>query len=182
MPTRRELALTAVPSVLAIALVLVAVLRIVPPSVLPRAPAPLVAAIPVVNAIVSLLAIGTILTGWRRIRADDVAGHRRYMLASLALFGVFLVGYLYRVALVGPTQFTGPALIRRFVFLPVLAVHVALAVIAIPLLAFVVVLAADRPVAGLYGSAHPRVGRVAATLWLAAFLLGVVVYALLYLV
>ncbi|MFB6094579.1 MAG: DUF420 domain-containing protein [Halanaeroarchaeum sp.] len=182
MPTRREIALTVVPSFAAIALVLSAVLGVVARSALPRAPAWIVAAIPLVNATASLLAIGTILAGWRRIRAGDVTGHRRLMGVSLVLFGTFLVGYLYRVALVGPTHFTGTAALRRFVFLPVLAVHVTLAVVAIPLLVFVVVLALERPTAELRASLHPTVGRVAATLWLASFALGLVVYGLLYLV
>ena len=43
-------------------------------------------------------------------------------------------------------------------------------------------LAATRPIADLFDTAHKRIGRVAAALWLVSFALGVVVYVLLYLV
>ncbi|MFB6081800.1 MAG: DUF420 domain-containing protein [Halanaeroarchaeum sp.] len=182
MTPRRELALTGIVSAVALALVFAAALGAIPSGLLPHAPAWALAAIPTVNALVSLLALGTIATGWRRIRRGDVAGHRRMMLTSLALFATFLVLYLYKVALEGPTAFTGPAVLRQYVFLPLLVVHVSLAVVAVPLLVYVLVLARSRPVADLPASPHPRVGRVAATLWLVSFALGILVYVLLYLV
>ncbi|MFB6070359.1 MAG: DUF420 domain-containing protein [Halanaeroarchaeum sp.] len=181
MTSRRDVSVAGLLSVVALALVFAAVFRVIPPAALPHAPDWLLAAIPTVNAVVSLLALGTISLGWRRIRAGDVTGHRRAMVASLGLFATFLVLYLYKVALEGPTTFDGPAAIRQFVFLPVLAIHVALAVVAVPLLAYVVVIAVRHPIAEIPGTPHPRVGRVAATLWLVSFALGLVVYGLLYL-
>jgi putative membrane protein len=102
--------------------------------------------------------------------------------ASFALFATFLVLYLYRVSLLGPTDFPGPAAVEQFVYLPLLGVHVLLAIVCVPLLYYVLLVAATRPVSEVYGSLHPRVGRVAASLWLVSFTLGVVVYTMLYVV
>ena len=40
-------------------------------------------------------------TGVRRIRAKDVAGHRRMMLTSMSLVGLFLVSYAMKVRVLG---------------------------------------------------------------------------------
>ncbi|PSQ00463.1 DUF420 domain-containing protein [Halobacteriales archaeon QS_4_70_19] len=175
-------AVTAVLSVVSLALVFAAALGAVPAGLLPRAPDAVLDAIPPVNAVISLVAIGTIVGGWRAIRRGDARRHARLMVASFALFATFLVLYLYRVALLGPTEFPGPAVVEQFVYLPVLGIHVLLAIVCVPLLYYVLLVAATRPTSEVYGSLHPRVGRVAASLWLVSFSLGIVVYALLYVV
>ena len=173
---------TALLTVVSLALVFAAALGVVPSGLLPRAPEGVLDAIPPVNAVVSLVAIGTIVAGWRAIRRGNVRRHARLMTTSFGLFALFLVLYLYRVALLGPTPFPGPAAVERFVYLPVLGVHILLAIVCVPLLYYVLLVAATRPTAEIYGSLHPRVGRAAASLWLVSFSLGVVVYALLYVV
>jgi putative membrane protein len=90
--------------------------------------------------------------------------------------------YLYRVSLVGPTHFAGPAWAERYLYLPILVVHMGLAIVCLPLLYYVLLLAYSHPVAELPATNHPRVGRVAAVLWLVSFALGIVVYLLLYVV
>lgn len=45
--------------------------------------------------------LGCVALGVRRVRRGDVAGHRRLMLTSVALVGLFLVSYLLKVALLG---------------------------------------------------------------------------------
>lgn len=165
---------------LSLALVFGAVLQLLPD--LPRAPPAVVGAIPHVNAAISVLAIATIGAGWRWIRRGEVRKHRAAMLSALALFGAFLGLYLYRVSLVGPTHFSGPPAVARFVYLPVLAVHVTLAIVCVPLLYYVVLLGLTRRVSEIPGTNHARVGRVAASLWLVSFALGIVVYGMLYVV
>ena len=175
----RELA--AALSLISLALVFSAVGGVAPSALLPRVP-PLVEAVPHLNAAVSAAAIGTILYGVASARRGRIGRHRRAMLASLALFVTFLVLYLYRVSLEGPTPFPGPASVYRFVYLPLLVVHVLLAIVCIPLLYYVLLLAVTRDVAELSDTPHPRVGRAAATLWLVSFSLGLVVYLMLYVV
>jgi len=172
--------LTAVLSVVSIALVVAAVRGVVPSGALPHAPEWVVDAIPTVNAVISATAIGTILVGVRRIRAGDIDGHRKAMATTTVLFFAFLGLYLYRLVVHGTTEFAGPEAVYTFVYLPVLVVHMGLAMVAIPLVYYALLLAGTRPVADIDESNHARVGRAAASAWLVSFALGIVVYLLLY--
>ncbi|MFB6361953.1 MAG: DUF420 domain-containing protein [Halobacteriales archaeon] len=175
-------AVAALLTVLSLALVFGAVLGSFPSGLLPRAPDPVLHAIPHVNAVISLLAISVIATGWYSARSGQIRRHRAAMLLATALFAGFLGLYLYRVTLVGPTSFPGPAVVYRWLYLPVLAVHVSLAIVCIPLVYYVLLIGLSHPVAAIPGTRHPSVGRIAASLWLVSFTLGTVVYLLLYVV
>jgi len=172
-------AVTGLLTVVSLALVFGAVLGYVPESAMPQSDA-LVTVVPHANAVLSAAAITTILVGVRAIRQGDVARHRAAMLASTTLFGTFLVLYLYRVALEGPTVFEGPDAVRQFVYLPTLAIHILLAIVCLPFVYHALLLAATHRVARLRETLHPRVGRIAAALWLVSFVLGICVYLMLY--
>lgn len=173
--------LTGILTVVSLALVFSAAGGAIPETAVPAAPAWLLAGIPHVNAAVSLLAIAAITYGWSAIRRGDVSTHRNAMGLAVVLFGAFLVLYLYRlVAIGGATPFDGPDAIRRFVYLPILVIHMGLAIVAIPLLYYVLLLVAAFPIGELHRTRHPQVGRVVAPLWIASFALGIVVYLLLY--
>lgn len=173
-------AVSGILSVAALALVFAAALQAVPQALLPRAPDAVLHAIPHLNAAVSATAVGAIVVGWRAVRRGDVARHRVAMLATTGLFAAFLVAYLYRVALLGPVEFSGPPLVEGVIYPAILGVHVALAVVCVPLVIYVLLLAVTRPVPELRETHHRTVGRVAAALWLLSFSLGVVVYLMLY--
>ncbi len=173
--------LTGILSVVSLAVVFGAAGGMIPPSAVPTPPGWFLDAIPHVNAVISLAAIATIGLGWRWIRRGNVDRHRRAMVLSFALFVTFLVLYLYRlVSLGGPASFPGPATVERFVYLPMLAVHILLAVICIPLVYYALLLAATHTVGELSRTRHAAIGRIAAALWLVSFALGVSVYATLY--
>lgn len=172
--------ITAGLTVLSLGLVFGAVFQ-VGAQFLPHAPAAVLAAIPHLNAAISLLAIGTILAGVRAIRSGHVDRHRVLMLAAFGLFAAFLVLYLYRVSIEGPSTFDGPSIVESVLYYPVLAIHVTLAIVCLPLLFYVLSLAYAYPVSRIPATNHRRVGRIAAALWLVSFGLGVVVYGLLYL-
>lgn len=179
----RHLLVAAIVAGVLLATVFAAVRGAVPAEMLPTASPAVVAAIPHLNAVLSVLAIGTIAKGWRAIRRGRIRTHRRAMLVATALFAAFLTLYLYRLVIQGgPHPFPGPTAYYRFVYLPVLIVHIALALCCIPLLSYVLVLGLTIPPERLGQTLHPRVGRVAAILWLISFALGTVVYSLLYLV
>ena len=177
---RHVRSLAAVLSLGSIALVVASVRGVVPATALPHAPGWFVDVIPTLNAVVSALAIGTILAGWRAIRRGDVERHRAAMVTATVLFAVFLALYLYRIVVHGTTEFPGEGAVYTFVYLPVLVVHMGLAMVAIPLVYYALLLAGTRSVREIYHTNHARVGRVAAALWLVSFSLGIVVYLLLY--
>lgn len=171
--------LTGVLTLVSLALVFGAVLGAVPDGLLPRID-PAVTLIPHVNAVLSLSAIATILYGVRAIRRGEIDRHRKAMLTSTVLFAVFLVLYLYRVSLEGPSAFEGPELVRQFLYLPLLAIHILFAVVCIPFVYYALLLAGTRPASELPRTNHARAGKIAASLWLVSFALGFVVYLFLY--
>lgn len=173
------LGVTAFLSLISLALVFAAVLEYVPESLLPRVD-PLVTAIPHINVLLSLGAIVSILTGVRAIKNGNIERHRLAMLVSTALFAGFLVLYLYRVSLEGPGEFPGPDTVRQFVYLPVLAIHILLAILCIPFVYHALLLAGTHRVSELPNTSHARVGKIAATLWVISFTLGISIYLLLY--
>ena len=172
-------ATAAVLSVVSLALVFAAALRVVPPELLPRAPDAVVDAIPHLNAVVSAVAFVVVVAGVRAIREGSVERHRKLMGTAFALFVVFLVAYLYRVALVGPSEFPASGLLESAYYL-ILGIHITLAVVSIPLLFYTLLLAWSHPVSEIPQTNHRRVGRIAAPLWAISFALGVVVYLLIY--
>lgn len=171
--------LTAVLSAVSLAVVFGAALQAIPTGPLPAPEGPL-EAIPHVNAVVSLAALTTISAGVRAIRRGEVERHRRLMLASFGLFVLFLALYLYRVAVLGPTEFPGPAVVRTYVYLPFLFVHVAFAVVCVPFVFHALLLAGTRSIPEIYETNHRWAGRIAASLWLISFAMGLGVYAMLY--
>jgi putative membrane protein len=175
-------ALTVLLTAVSLGLVFGAALRLIPGGLLPRASDGVLGLVPHVNAVVSTAAILTIAAGVLAARRGEYRRHRRLMLASLALFAAFLVLYLYKVILEGPAPFPGPESLYRTVYLPTLGIHILLAVVCIPLLYYVVLLAVTRPIAEVFETRHRRVARVAAALWVVSFVLGNAVYAMLYLV
>lgn len=168
-------------SVVSLALVFAAALRVIPAGLLPRAPAAVVDAIPHLNAAISLVAFVTIVLGVRAIRQGDIERHRTLMGTAFGLFALFLVGYLYRVALVGPTPFPATGLLET-AYNVILGIHITLAVVCVPLLFYTLLLAWSHPVAEIPQTNHRTVGKVAAPLWAISFVLGVVVYLLIYVV
>lgn len=171
--------LTGLLSVVALALVFGAVGGAIPEDILPHHDG-LVSAIPHLNAAISVTAIGTILYGVRAIRSGNIRRHRAAMSASTLLFGSFLALYLYRLTVEGTTVFDGPTMIRQFVYLPMLAIHILFAIVCIPFVFYALVLAATHSVSELPETNHPRAGRIAAGLWVVSFALGTGVYLFLY--
>ncbi|NHN40738.1 DUF420 domain-containing protein [Halorubellus sp. JP-L1] len=172
---------TAVLSLVSLALVFAAARQVIPTAVLPGAPAWLLDAIPHANAAISVVAVVCILLGVRDARAKRYDRHRKLMLAAFALFVAFLALYLWKVALKGPQSFPGTGVVELAYF-AILGVHMLLAIACIPLLYYVLLLAWTHPVSEIPGTSHKAVARVAAPLWVISFVLGTVVYVLLYLV
>ncbi|QSG06580.1 DUF420 domain-containing protein [Halapricum desulfuricans] len=177
---RHVLLVTVLLTIVSLFVVVAAVRQLVPEALLPALPETVLSAIPHANALISALAIGTITYGWRSIRDGRLTDHRRAMVASVVLFLSFLGLYLLRVAIEGPTPFDGPQALKLWVYYPVLGIHMLLAIVCLPLVYYVLLLALTHAPSELGETPHPRVGRVAASLWLVSFALGIVVYLLLY--
>ena len=176
---RHPLAVTALLSVVGYAAVVGTFLGVVPGSVFPDlslwAVNRLADAIAVVNAVNVLV----IAAGWRWIRRDEVRKHAAAMVTSFLLILVFLVLYLTKIGGGGTKEFVGPTLVY-YPYLTMLAIHIVLSIVSVPVVLYALVLGVTHSPAELRTETpHRRVGRIAAASWLLSLALGVVTYLLL---
>jgi len=129
-------------------------------------------------AVVNTLATGALAAGWYWIRNGDVRKHRAAMLTAFTLILLFLALYLPKVGGGGEKYFVGPEMVR-YGYLIMLAIHIVLSVVTVPVVLYAVVLGLTHTTAELRNTAHARVGRIAAATWILSLSLGVVTYLLL---
>ena len=130
--------------------------------------------LPAVNAALNGAAALLLTTGWLMIRRGHVRRHRACMLSALLVSTLFLVSYVVYHLEVGSVRFTaaGPA---RAVYLGILATHVPLAALIVPL----ALVTARRALRGRFDS-HRRIARWTLPLWLYVSVTGVLIYFMLY--
>lgn len=129
-------------------------------------------------AVINTTAVALLAVGWYLIRQGEVRKHRVAMLAAFGLIMLFLVLYLTKTGGGGRKDVVGTGLLQT-AYLAMLAVHILLSVLSVPLVVYQVVLGLTRAPAELYDTNHARVGRVAVVSWLVSLSLGVVAYVLL---
>ena len=129
-------------------------------------------------AVVNTVALTALLLGWRYIRRGEVRKHRAAMLTAFSLIMVFLVLYLWKVGGGVEKAFVGPDYVY-YPYLAMLAIHILLSAVAVPVVLYAVVLGLTHTPAELRETAHARVGRIAAAAWALSLALGVVTYLLL---
>ncbi|MGH2404399.1 MAG: DUF420 domain-containing protein [bacterium] len=159
--------------------ILAAALSSRPPDRLPPALASALSLFPLLIALVNASALACLLAGWRAIKAGRIDAHRRLMLTAAALISAFLILYLTRVTLGGVKAFPGPPAIRLYIYLPALAIHIALSILSVPPVIYNLIIGLTFPVREIAQTSHPRVGRVAVALWSVSLGLGILVYLLL---
>jgi putative membrane protein len=115
-----------------------------------------------------------LLAGFACVRSGNIVWHRRCMLTAFGLSSAFLVSYLLHHAQVGSVPFRGQGLLRPIYF-GILAPHIVLAGVIVPLALFTLYRAWVGKVA-----AHRRIARITFPLWLFVSASGVTVYLMLY--
>lgn len=130
-------------------------------------------------AVVNAATLVCILAGWYWIRNGEVERHKKAMVSAFALILLFLVIYLFRVGGGETKIFDGPEFVRNFVYLPMLAVHLFLSIVAVPVVLYAVLLGLTHTPDELTETPHRRVGRIAAASWAVSLFLGVVTYVML---
>ncbi len=136
--------------------------------------------IPHFNAILSIIAILSISKAVSHAIRGEIENHQKAMLFSFGVFILFLILYLYKVAILGTAEFGGSENIKMFIYLPFLLIHIALAVICVPLLFYVLSIGLTHTVEEVKGTRHAKVGRIAAKLWIISFVMGGLVYLMAY--
>jgi len=129
--------------------------------------------LPALNAALNGLSATALLVGYTFIRERRVEAHRATMLTAFGFSTLFLVGYILHHALHGDVRYPVHAALRS-VYLPLLASHILLAVVALPLIlvTFFFSLSGRIP-------QHRRVARWTFPLWLYVSITGVVTWAML---
>lgn len=129
-------------------------------------------------AVVNTLALTAIVAGVYFIRDGQVRKHRAAMLSAFVLILAFLAMYLLKVGggFEKAILVTGPV---RWAYLGMLAVHVLLSAVSVPVVVHAVVLGLTHAPEELQATIHARIGRIAVTAWGLSLALGVVTYLLL---
>ncbi|MDE3187038.1 MAG: DUF420 domain-containing protein [Acidobacteriota bacterium] len=129
--------------------------------------------LPPLNAVLNGLSATALLIGYTFIRARNIKAHRASMITAFGFSTLFLVGYILHHALHGDVRYPVHAAFRAF-YLSLLASHIVLATIALPLVlvTFFFSLSGRIP-------QHRKVARWTFPLWLYVSVTGVITYVML---
>ena len=134
--------------------------------------------LPLVNACLNMTATVLLLLGLIAIKGDRRERHELMMKLAFIVSAAFLASYLYYHGVVqrkyGPTPFNGTGG-ARVAYLSLLASHVLLAIINLPMVLRTFWLAHKER-----WDAHKRLARLTFPIWLYVSVTGVVVYVVLY--
>jgi putative membrane protein len=129
--------------------------------------------LPALNALLNGLAATALLIGYTFIRARRIAAHRAAMITAFAFSSLFLVSYIVHHALHGDVRYPLHAAFRTF-YLALLASHILLAVVALPL----VLVTFFFSLSGRFPQ-HKKVARWTFPIWLYVSITGVLTYVML---
>lgn len=138
-------------------------------------------------AVVNTFATITLVLGWYYIRQGEIKRHGLMMATSFALIIVFLLLYLPKVGGGGEKVFVLEAAYSfvpewswiRPAYLAMLAIHIILSVVAMPVVLFAFILGITHTPTELADTPHRKIGRIAAASWILSLVLGVFTYVLL---
>lgn len=130
--------------------------------------------LPALNAALNAVAATLLVIGHAFVRRGEIGRHRACMLSAFLVSVAFLASYVAYHAQAGSVRFTEPGW-PRAVYFTVLATHVPLAALIVPL-ALVTLWWALR---GQFAR-HARIARWTYPVWLYVSVTGVMVYVMLY--
>ncbi len=180
----RPRVITAVVSIVGYALVVGAFAGLIPVPEIDRGTVIILSDI---IAVVNAAALLSLLAGVSFIRRGHIRRHRAAMLTAFGLIMLFLVLYLTKVGggfekqiVIEESQFLATyAEVIRPVYITMLAIHVVLSVVAVPVVLHAIVLGLTHPPSELADTVHPRVGWIAVIAWTLSLSLGILTYILL---
>ena len=129
--------------------------------------------LPALNAVLNTCCTVALLFGLYFVRRRRITAHRNSMFTAFLFSSLFLVTYITNHAMHGDMRFLGQGAIRP-VYFALLISHIALSVVALPmiLITFYLSLSGRFPL-------HRRLARYTYPIWLYVSVTGVIVYALL---
>ena len=130
--------------------------------------------LPALNAMLNGLAAVALTAGFVFIRRREIARHRASMITAFAFSSVFLLSYIANHAIHGDTLYPVHNATRTL-YLSILASHILLSVIALP----IVLITFFLSLSGRFRQ-HKKLARWTFPLWLYVSVTGVVVYLMLH--
>ena len=130
--------------------------------------------LPHLNACLNASSAILLFSGWRFIKAHNVAAHRTCQISALIVSLLFLASYLTYHYNHGTTRFQGTGLARPIYF-TILTSHTILAIVIVPLVALTFFRAFREDFVR-----HRRIARITLPLWFYVSITGVIVYLMLY--
>ncbi|MDZ7730869.1 MAG: DUF420 domain-containing protein [Natrialbaceae archaeon] len=130
-------------------------------------------------AVINTTTVVLLVSGWVAIRSNRIDRHRLAMTGAFTLIMLFLVVYLVRVGGGGEKHIVGVSDPVRYIYLAMLAIHILLSIVAVPVVLYALILGLTHTPAELRRTAHARVGRIAAASWILSLVLGVITYVML---
>ena len=130
--------------------------------------------LPKLNALFNGLSALSLCAGLYFILHRRVVAHQRAMMTAFVFSTLFLLSYILHHALHGDVLFPADAGTARTVYLLLLASHVVLSVVALPM----VLITFFFSLSGRF-AAHRRIARYTFPLWLYVSVTGVIVYLML---
>jgi len=134
------------------------------------------------HAIAAINTVATVLLalGWKWIREGKVERHRKAMGSAFGLIMVFLVLYLWKIGGGGTKELVGAPDLIHNAYLLMLAIHIILSVVAVPVVLYALVLGLTHTPRELRTETpHKTVGRIAAGSWILSLSMGVLTYVIL---
>lgn len=129
--------------------------------------------LPALNALLNGLSAVALLIGFTFIRSRRIVAHRRSMTAAFLFSTLFLISYILHHALHGDVRYPAHAAYRA-IYLPLLASHILLAVVALPM----VLVTFFFSLTGRFKQ-HRGIARWTFPLWLYVSVTGVITYVML---
>jgi putative membrane protein len=129
--------------------------------------------LPVLNAILNGLSATALLMGYTFIRARRIKAHRAAMITAFIFSTLFLISYIAHHALHGYVRYPAHATLRS-IYLPLLASHIVLAVVALPLVLVTFFFSLSGRI-----RQHRKIARWTFPLWLYVSVTGVITYIML---
>ncbi|MBV0900970.1 DUF420 domain-containing protein [Haloarcula salina] len=129
-------------------------------------------------AAVNSVALVTILVGVYYIRNGEVQKHRAAMLTAFGLIMAFLALYILKVGGGFEKEIVAEGIVWG-AYIIMLAVHILLSAVSVPVVVHAVVLGLTHSPAELRETIHARVGRIAVAAWSLSLFLGLVTYVML---
>lgn len=129
--------------------------------------------LPALNAVLNGLSATALLVGYTFIRSRKIEAHRASMITAFIFSTLFLISYILHHYLHGDVRYPVHAALRS-VYLPLLASHIILAIVALPLVlvTFFFSLSGRIP-------QHRKVARWTFPLWLYVSVTGVITFVML---